>query len=67
MSAPKALIEKMCLALTGETPTLVVQVLPSFVATICATFGVSIEDFIVELREHAAAAEQALERKGPAS
>ncbi len=50
MSDIKGLIERMCLAVHGETPEYVLEVLPIFVAVVCEKYSMSIEDFVEALR-----------------
>ena len=69
MSNPKLLIERLCLAIHGETPALVLEVLPSFVATLCANYGLSVAEFMVDLTRAVEAdrADRALRGAAPPS
>ena len=51
MSDPKQLIEKFSLAVHGEDPTLVMNVLVSFIAVLCTRWKLDPENFVEALRE----------------
>lgn len=50
-STPKQLIEKFSLAIHGEEPGVVIDVMVSFIAVLCARWKLDPEHFINALRE----------------